>query len=51
MAIGDENKFDGISIHALVKRATHEAVYLKNSNVISIHALVKRATVPQKNNA
>ena len=34
-----------ISIHALVKRATQDAVQLYTDWDISIHALVKRATV------
>ena len=33
-----------ISIHALVKRATHKIMNMKNALFISIHALVKRAT-------
>ena len=33
-----------ISIHALVKRATHRAKYMWHASLISIHALVKRAT-------
>ena len=35
----------GISIHALVKRATGERLPLSSYFFISIHALVKRATV------
>ena len=35
----------GISIHALVKRATVLRCSETNRNIISIHALVKRATV------
>ena len=34
-----------ISIHALVKRATHRFMRVAFGSVISIHALVKRATV------
>ena len=34
----------GISIHALVKRATMTWDYIKRHDGISIHALVKRAT-------
>ncbi len=34
-----------ISIHALVKRATHAAACQETATAISIHALVKRATI------
>ena len=34
-----------ISIHALVKRATHSTFASKVFKTISIHALVKRATL------
>ena len=37
-------RHDGISIHALVKRATRSGMYRKIIVHISIHALVKRAT-------
>ena len=37
---------EAISIHALVKRATHEWSRLDRQLRISIHALVKRATAP-----
>ena len=36
-----------ISIHALVKRATHSRQRTRKTAEISIHALVKRATIPQ----
>ena len=35
----------GISIHALVKRATYDNGGLCTACLISIHALVKRATI------
>ena len=36
--------YSGISIHALVKRATYRLIDENGEVVISIHALVKRAT-------
>ena len=38
---------ENISIHALVKRATHIALPTIKMVMISIHALVKRATVDE----
>ncbi len=40
----DSYKVKYISIHALVKRATHQMELAKLEENISIHALVKRAT-------
>ena len=42
--------FEGISIHALVKRATDGFVKWVDWEKISIHALVKRATYGGINN-
>ena len=39
------NRFERISIHALVKRATVALVIRGVVDYISIHALVKRATI------